>query len=377
MRLIYLSPVFWQSYAQRPHFMVRHFLARGGQEVLWVNPYPGRLPRLADLRRSRGIHDQGTTPDSRVRVVDFHALPFEPLPGCFALNKLIFGRPLFREIKEIAHRGDYVLGIGKPCALARALLKTLPYRSSFYDAMDDFPLFHSGLSQKSMVRLERAISQEVGEIFVSSSKLEKKFLGSPAPVTCIRNACNPDILPIPTPRKEGAELVIGYIGSLGEWFDWDCVFDLARAVPSGEIRLIGPQLTPPPGNLPLNVKIYPACRHDEIGGFLREFSIGLIPFRKTPLTQGVDPIKFYEYRAMGLPVLTTCFGEMAQRKGERGVFFLDDRGDIAALVQTAVSCQTSPDEAKRWRVENSWPSRFARVGLFNNLFSSAPGGQAA
>lgn len=352
--------------------MVRHFLERGGQEVLWINPYPGRLPRLADLRRPVKLHDQGTPPDARVRVVDFRALPIEPLPGGFALNMQIFGRRLLREAAEFASRGDCVLGVGKPCALTLALMKALEYQWSFYDAMDDFPLFHSGLSRKSMVRREQLIANRVADVFVSSSFLAEKFFGGPAPVTGILNACNPDILPVSPKASSAAEQVIGYIGSMGDWFDWECVFALALAVPSCEIRLVGPHLVPPPEKRPRNVKLFPACRHEEVGRYLGQFNVGLIPFRKTPLTQGVDPIKYYEYRAAGLPVLSTGFGEMALRKGEPGVFILEDFCEPAAAIQSALSFQPEPEKIRRWRTENSWQARFAAVSLFDHLFAPAP-----
>ena len=50
MRLLYFAPVPWDSYEQRPHYFARHWLDLGGA-VLWIDPYPSRLPRWNDLRR--------------------------------------------------------------------------------------------------------------------------------------------------------------------------------------------------------------------------------------------------------------------------------------------------------------------------------------
>ena len=80
---------------------------------------------------------------------------------------------------------------------------------------------------------------------------------------------------------------------------------------------------------------------------------------------------------MGLPVLTTSFGEMALRRGEQGIFFLDGHGDLEAIIQASLSYQPDPDESTRWRAEHSWSARFDGVDLFHNLLSSAPGGQVA
>ena len=54
MRLLYVSPIHAGSYAQRPHFVVRSFLEHGVESVLWVNPYPCRLPQWRDLLRAGG-----------------------------------------------------------------------------------------------------------------------------------------------------------------------------------------------------------------------------------------------------------------------------------------------------------------------------------
>jgi glycosyltransferase involved in cell wall biosynthesis len=40
---------------------------------------------------------------------------------------------------------------------------------------------------------------------------------------------------------------------------------------------------------------------------LAGFDVGLIPFRLTTLTAGVNPNKLYEYLAAGLPVVSTPF----------------------------------------------------------------------
>ena len=76
---------------------------------------------------------------------------------------------------------------------------------------------------------------------------------------------------------------------------------------------------------------------------MQEFSVGLIPFKCTDLTASVDPIKFYEYRALGLPVLSARFGEMALRDGLAGVFLMDKHSDLASLVRTAMAYECEID----------------------------------
>src|SRR6185295_2677914 len=105
----------------------------------------------------------------------------------------------------------------------------------------------------------------------------------------------------------------GYVGCVASWFDWPLVIRLARTLRDGAVHVVGPRYVSPPRPLPSNVKLFPACSHADAVDHIRRFSVGLIPFKRNRLTAAVDPIKYYGYRAMGLPVLTTSFGEMAER----------------------------------------------------------------
>jgi len=44
---------------------------------------------------------------------------------------------------------------------------------------------------------------------------------------------------------------------------------------------------------------------DTIAGYVRAFDVGVIPFVVDDLTEGVSPLKMYEYLAAGVPVVAT------------------------------------------------------------------------
>jgi len=164
--MVYFSPVFWGSYAQRPHFMIRSFFVKGGKHVLWLNPYPNRLPRVRDVFRGAKLYDQGTPADERVRAINISSLPVEPLPGGVLLNRMVFWPKVIKEVVRFARDGHCIVGIGRPSGLALNVTKLLADNWKFYDAMDDFPEFYSGLSRVVMRRRERQITALVDEVFV-------------------------------------------------------------------------------------------------------------------------------------------------------------------------------------------------------------------
>jgi hypothetical protein len=393
MRLLYFSPVYAGSYAQRPHFMVRALLAWGVESVLWVNPYPCRLPRWQDLRRKAGLDEQGTPLDPRIRVLNVPALPIEPLPLGGWLNRKLLWQNAWQQIKDFAagrvdnaaglavhgspsrqpwqpHRyaeAELLIGVGRPSALALTALRELQPTASFFDAMDNFPEFHRGLSRRAMRCHEDAVAMAADLVVASSTFLADKFACRGLPVEKVLNACEESdrragsAMPPPLPRSLAPRSpVLGYLGCIGRWFDWPLVMRLAETMPQARIELVGPCVVAPPGPLPANVTLLPACAQAESGQHLARFSVGLIPFHQNALTAGVDPIKYYDYRAAGLPVLSTQFGEMLLRNRNDGVYFLDQGGDLAEAVSAALDHCCDATETSRFRRNNNWTARFRR-----------------
>ncbi len=375
MRLIYFSPVFWKSFRQRPHFMIRHFLDRGGEQVLWVDPYPNRLPRLSDLRRGLGrgpgrgrrLHDQQTEEHPAVTVVTARALPIEPLPGGTWLNRHLLWSELLEQLLGFGADADCRIGVGRPSRLALSVLEQYPRSHRFFDAMDDFPEFYQGLSRRSMARVEARVASVVDHIWTSSTMLTEKFerAGFAGKLTPVFNAFDAGrVGPMPARRPDPP--VFGYVGTISDWFDWDMVLGLARAVPDCRVRLIGPVFTALPAAMPDNIELLPPCAQEQVDAHLDGFSVGLIPFRTNSLTRGVDPLKYYEYRAKGLPVLSSRFGEMARRDGQPGVFLADgaDGADMAARVEALLAYRADAAEVQAFRLANDWTARFRAGGLF-------------
>lgn len=367
-RLLYFSPVHASSYAQRPHFLVRACLEQGIESVLWVNPYPCRLPQWGDWRRGRATHNQGTVWDDRVNAVDVPSLPIEPLPAGAMVNRYLLWRRAWKTIAEFTADGKCVLGIGRPCALALRVLCQLPHRGSFYDAMDNFPEFHRGLSRRAMQQNEDAIADKVECVLASSTFLADKFVRRGLQVEKVLNACDLDGQNVIATGPAATSVpVLGYVGCIGRWFDWRLVIRLAKTLPGTKIELIGPCVAQPPEKLPRNVHLMPACHQTEVAGHLRRFSAGLIPFANDALTAGVDPIKYYEYRVAGLPVLSTSFGEMVLRGEDDSVFFLDQAADMAAIVEQALANSIGGKESMRFAQENCWANRFEKSSYLQSI----------
>lgn len=363
--LVYLSPVPWASFAQRPHKFAEWFHAAHGGRVLWLDPYPTRLPQAQDIARLRNPPREPANPrPDWLRVLRVPAVPVEPLPGGSVVNRLLW-RGVVDEVKRFAGaHGACDLVIGKPshlaCELLRAGLLARGFARTAYDAMDDFPSFHRGLSKASLARTEHAVARAAGLTLVSSSRLAEKFRALSRHVMLARNACDPGTLPpvgeLDSLREPG---LVGYVGTIASWFDWNLVTRLAFARPDRTFRLIGPVHGTVPAALPPNIELRPACSHADAIRAMARFAVGLIPFRRNPLTECVDPVKYYEYRALGVPVLSTAFGEMPLHAAQDSGVQLAAADDGAAALDRALNLRDDAASIERFRARNDWATRFS------------------
>ncbi len=364
MRLVYLSPVPWSSFAQRPHKFVSWFHARTGGEVLWVNPYPTRFPLISDIQRLgfQAESESGVIPNW-LSVVSPRAFPVEPLPGSGALNALLWST-LLREVDEFANSPECMVTIGKPSVLALTILKRLKTCKSIYDAMDDFPSFYTGLSKFAMMRRENQLARNVGVVMASSTAIQRHWNVIRTDVMLVRNGLDSNLLAdfVRKPLVEGKK-VLGYLGTIASWFDWNWVVELAKLRPLDVVRLIGPMYSSVPPHLPKNIEILPACSHQEAVAAMKLFDVGLIPFVQNSLTASVDPIKYYEYRALGVPVISTEFGEMKFRNGEEGTFLSQGLQDISTLIKQALNFKATEKAIQQFRSCNSWEFRFSGANI--------------
>lgn len=106
-----------------------------------------------------------------------------------------------------------------------------------------------------------------------------------------------------------------YVGVIAEWVDLTLIEACARARPDVQFVLIGPRVgrTPSLSHF-YNIHFMGPRPATQIPAYLRHADVGLIPFRAdrfTALIDHINPLKLYEYMAAGLPVVSTCWQELA------------------------------------------------------------------
>jgi len=125
-------------------------------------------------------------------------------------------------------------------------------------------------------------------------------------VHLIPNGCDPDTFDA-TSTATGPTTV-GYVGKIGRRLDLEGILAAVQEMPEVSFRFAGPILDreyeAPLRRLP-NLTLLGDVHYDAVPDLLQTFDVGWVPHRVGDGEVGGDVIKTYEYRAAGLPVLST------------------------------------------------------------------------
>jgi glycosyltransferase involved in cell wall biosynthesis len=125
-------------------------------------------------------------------------------------------------------------------------------------------------------------------------------------VVLLPNGCDPERYD-PSSTAVGPTTV-GYVGKIGRRLDLEGILATVRRHPSVRFVFAGPVLDAE-YRAPLqgaeNVTLLGDVHYDDVPALLRTFDVGWVPHHVGEREVGGDVIKTYEYRAAGLPVLST------------------------------------------------------------------------
>jgi glycosyltransferase involved in cell wall biosynthesis len=200
---------------------------------------------------------------------------------------------------------------------ALALPRSNPFvtgRTTVLDLLDDWSVHHAFAGVRDDV--ERAYAAAFASACHVTANgegtvdLARRF--GRDDVVLLPNGCDPERFD-DTSAASGP-LTVGYVGKIGRRLDLDGIVHCAEAEPDVRFVFAGPVLDRgyrrPLASIP-NVTLLGDVHYDDVPALLRTFDVGWVPHRVGSAAGsqggevGGDIIKTYEYRAAGLPVLTT------------------------------------------------------------------------
>ncbi|MDG2306587.1 MAG: glycosyltransferase [Candidatus Binatia bacterium] len=229
--------------------------------------------------------------------------------------------------------------------------------TTVYDCVDDWEEFaRVGQAHWYDPGVERHLAQNADLVVATHPVLAARLeamgrRGNSVPV--LPNGVAVESFAGAEPRSRTGEPVIGYFGHLTPaWFDWDLVRDTARAHPEWRFEIIG-HGAPDDLDLPANVDVPGPVPHEALEERTRSWHVGIVPFLPGPLTQAVDPIKLYEYLALGLPSVVVDMPHLA------GVPSVEvcNRADFAPALSRALSSKPDVDAVAAFVEVSRWSER--------------------
>jgi len=249
-----------------------------------------------------------------------------------------------------------------------ALREALPGAPLAYDHMDDVLAF--GRPSTSRRRELGALVREAALLSASAERLAEQLraLGGREPLLIGNGVEFAHFAPASPPPEPAALAALPhprclYVGSVAEWFDFDLLHAVARALPAASFPVLGPvrpALAPRLREAPPNCVYLGAQSYAELPAWLSHADAGLIPFQRTPLTAGVDPVKLYEYLAAGLPVIATPFSnELAAAAAAGSVSLAADAAGFAAALGARLAAPPPREQLRALAEPRRWERMLA------------------
>ncbi len=357
MKALVLSTNNFRSFPSRKQRFARHLVSRG-YDVLYVEA-PVTLLAAARPRQWRKLNAWRTGAHSQ----EEHFWTASPSPWLPFFKKSEWAAErdallYYRWLKSLAGSWTSQLELVVTYLPFIPTALTLLHAPVIYDCVDDHSAY-PGLIDKAVVnRLEARTADIASAVIATNETIAAKFPSHENSLSLIQNGVDHDMFAGPaaawleTMQELPSQHRFLYVGAMREWFDTAVVAAVAQASPDSQIDCYGDALSSVRQKLAghANIIFKGTMPQSAIAQIAPRYDAALIPFCDSPLTAGVDPLKFYEYVSAGLPVVSSPIQAL-------GVFG-DDMVRLASTPQEFVSAlieALAEDslERRRFRIQSS------------------------
>jgi len=173
-------------------------------------------------------------------------------------------------------------------------------------------------------------------------------------------------MPPPEELESLRRPLIGYVGNLSRFKqDFDLIENISTRLPDWSFVIIGPCMVDVKdySDLPHNNNIiYLGSRmHEEVPRYVAAFDVGIIPNKNNLYNQHSFPMKFFEYLALGKPVVATDMP--ALKPYEKYVYIAKNPDDFVNYLKLALK-EDSPGKQKeriQFAAAHSWQDRGPKI----------------
>lgn len=339
-KLLYIMGIDWNWIYQRPQVLAEKLSRDYDVTVLFP----------------RSILHSGKPHQLEVQGIDFHILhtiPFQeknPLIGF--LSRCLNAASLHGiEKYDLIYIGYPVYARYIPSGYQGKVI---------YDCMDNYEFLYPDRKRvEKVLTQERLLIQSCSLLLVTSLWLKEKAdrLAGWEKSILLRNAPGIETVYPPKASEKKAVYIICYIGTIADWFDYILLAYSLERCSNIRYRLIGPCEK----RKEISGIFYSGVlNHEELGVAALETDCLVMPFVLTPLVEAVDPVKLYEYIALGRCIISVYYPELERFRDY--VYFYHTKEEYVFLLRDLSERGFAPKYDRKMQTEflaeNTWEKRY-------------------
>lgn len=318
MDILYLAVIDWHFIRQR----IQHLAAYLSKTHQVKYVYPRTFIRYLRLfRQKKSCPDSDLSISRRINrnLELYHPLILPQYKSRFVekINRALFRFLLKRFLKKRDFRPS-VLWVTHPTQLDCVELFTADLVC--YDCVDNWPDFLDGKRSQEIREKEIHLLSRVDLVIVTSRALQKRMQKHTENVHLVPNGVEVehfsstilDDLPIPADIQGLQKPLIGYVGTVAIWLDFDLILYAAQKRENYNFVFVGPLggINTAKYNHIKNLYFLNSRPYQVLPNYIKHMDVMILPFKVNELTESVDPIKAYEYLAAGKQVVATDMPEL-------------------------------------------------------------------
>jgi glycosyltransferase involved in cell wall biosynthesis len=309
----------WDDIPSSKFHIMRHL--GKSRKVLYVDTIGLRRPRLSSKDAKRALSKLTKAAlgmrhvETNVYVCSPLAIPYHDIALARWCNSYFVSGQIKRYVRKLG-MVDPIVWSYLPNAIG--IIEKLPYTQVIYHCIDDYRDF-TGVPKLAMDKMERKILQRADVTVVSA----KALLNSKGPharkIAYVPHGVNveefgsylsakPDLKDINRLGKP----IAGLVGRIADWVDLPLIMRCAKELPHWTFVMVGPSNVELSSflNAP-NVHFLGKKDYKEVPHYIQSFDVCLMPYRNIARIATANPLKMYEYLALGKPIVTVPVDEVS------------------------------------------------------------------
>ena len=318
--MVFISLENWDEIYRRNQFICEGLARRHPESrILFVEP-PDDFSH--EIRRGVLPHRKNVIPsplphNSNILITR----PLKLFPESFAsgraFNRLLLHRHLHRALQLLSFNSP-ILWINDHSTFH--LVHHLGESAVIYDITDDWISLNQLSEKRERTRREdAALCKIADQVIVCSKQLYHLKSAFTDKLALIQNGVNNELFirgidspaPAPPTSREWPKPVFGYTGTIhADRVDVQLLIHTAESMDAGSIVLLGPNMLSREDNARLlatgHIILQDPVPSTSLPDYMRAFDVCLVPHLVNPFTDSLNPIKLWEYLAVGKPIVSTC-----------------------------------------------------------------------